>query len=119
MGEEQLHALGFEQDTKICDVVLDRALRAKQSGCSGIICSGEEIAKVKQKCGEHFKVVVPGIRPEWSQISSDDQNRISTPKKAIKEGADLIVVGRPIRDADAPKEAARKIVSEIDSFINP
>ena len=62
IGEEQLHALGFEQDTKICDVVLDRALRAKQSGCSGIICSGEEIAQVKQKCGEHFKVVVPGIR---------------------------------------------------------
>jgi len=119
MGEEQLHALGFEQDTKICDVVLDRALRAQKSGCAGIICSGEEIAQVKQECGEHFKVVVPGIRPEWSQISSDDQNRISTPRKAIKAGADLIVVGRPIRDADAPKEAACKIVSEIDPFINP
>ena len=63
--------------------------------------------------------MVPGIRPEWSQISSDDQNRIATPRKAIKAGADLIVVGRPIRDADAPKEAARKIVSEIDPFINP
>ena len=60
--------------------------------------------------------MVPGIRPEWSQISSDDQNRISTPRKAIKAGADLIVVGRPIRDADEPKEAARKIVSEIDPY---
>ncbi len=119
MGETQLNDLGFEQNTKICDVVLDRALRAQQSGCAGIICSGEEITQVKQKCGDNFKVVVPGIRPEWSHISSDDQNRIATPGKAIETGADLIVVGRPIRDAENPKEAARKIVSEIDHGINP
>ncbi|GIT65473.1 MAG: hypothetical protein Ct9H300mP23_11000 [Nitrospinota bacterium] len=74
---------------------------------------GKKLPKIKQKCGEHFKVVVPGIRPEWSQISSDDQNRISTPKKAIKEGADLIVVGPPIRDADAPKEAAGKLFQRL------
>lgn len=119
MGETQLHDLGFEQNTKICDVVLDRALRAQQSGCAGIICSGEEIAQVKKKCGDSFKVVVPGIRPEWSQISSDDQNRIATPGKAIETGADLIVVGRPIRDAEDPKEAVQKIVSEIDQCTHP
>ena len=116
MKEEQLGTLGFEQNTEIRDVVLDRATRAQKAGCAGVICSGEEIILVKQKCGEHFKVVVPGIRPEWSQIPSDDQNRISTPRKAIQAGADLIVVGRPIRDAEAPKEAARKIVSEIDPY---
>ena len=119
MGEAQLHGLGFEQNTKISDVVLDRAFRAQQSGCTGIVCSGEEIIQVKQKCGENFKVVVPGIRPEWSQVSSDDQNRIATPGKAIETGADLIVVGRPIRDAENPKEAAQKIVSEMDRSINP
>ena len=118
MKEEQLGTLGFEQNTKIRDVVLDRATRAKQAGCAGIICSGEEIVSVKQKCGENFKVVVPGIRPEWSRVSSDDQNRISTPGKAIQTGADLIVVGRPIRDAEDPREAAQKIVSEIDKCIN-
>jgi len=119
MGEPQLRDLGFEKNTQICDVVLDRALRAQQSGCAGIICSGEEIAQVKNKCGDSFKVVVPGIRPEWSQISSDDQNRITTPGKAIATGADLIVVGRPIRDAENPKEAARKVIFEIDHCTHP
>ncbi len=118
MRGEQLGNLGFEKNTKICEVVLDRATRAQQAGCAGVICSGEEIIPVKQKCGGNFKVVVPGIRPEWSQISSDDQGRISTPGKAIKTGADLIVVGRPIRDAEDPRDAARKIVSEIDQCIN-
>ena len=118
MRKEQLGTLGFEQNTKICDVVLDRATRAQQAGCAGVICSGEEIIPVKQKCGENFKVVVPGIRPEWSQISSDDQGRISTPGKAIQAGADLIVVGRPIRDSEDPRDAARKIVSEIDQCTN-
>lgn len=115
MGEEQLHDLGF--NLKVGDIVLDRALRARQSGCAGIICSGEEIALVKQKCGDAFKVVVPGIRPEWSQITSDDQKRIATPRKAIQAGADLIVVGRPIRDAVDPEKAARKIVAEIEESV--
>ena len=60
---------------------------------------------------------MPGIRPEWSQISSDDQNRIATPGKAIEAGADLLVVGRPIRDAKNPAEAAQKIISEIGSRV--
>ncbi len=117
MAESQLSDLGFKQGIKMRDLVLDRAQQAKQSGCAGIVCSGEEIALVKEKCGEGFKVVVPGIRPEWSQITSDDQNRIATPAKAIAAGADLIVIGRPIREDADPKEAARKIVSEIDSAI--
>jgi orotidine-5'-phosphate decarboxylase len=112
MGESQLQDLG--SNLKVGDIVLDRALRARQSGCAGIICSGEEIESVKQKCGDDFKVVVPGIRPEWSQIVSDDQKRITTPRKAIQAGADLIVVGRPIRDAVDPEKAARKIVTEIE-----
>jgi orotidine-5'-phosphate decarboxylase len=115
MGETQLHDLG--SNLKVGDVVLDRAFRARQSGCSGIICSGEEISSVKQKCGDTFKVVVPGIRPEWSQIASDDQKRIATPRKAIQAGADLIVVGRPIRDAVDPEKAARKIVAEIEESV--
>jgi orotidine-5'-phosphate decarboxylase len=115
MGESQLQDLG--SNLKVGDIVLDRALRARQSGCAGIICSGEEIESVKQKCGDDFKVVVPGIRPEWSQIVSDDQKRITTPRKAIQAGADLIVVGRPIRDADDPEKAARKIVTEIEESI--
>ena len=115
MVEAQLHDLGF--NLKVGDVVLDRAARAQQSGCAGIICSGEETLLVKQKLGDAFKVVVPGIRPEWSQIAYDDQKRIATPGKAIQAGADLIVVGRPIRDAVDPEKAARKIVAEIEESI--
>jgi len=116
MHQSQLYKLGFEKTTKLSDLVLDRALKAQQSGCAGVICSGEEIAKVKQKCGDDFKVVSPGIRPEWSKISLDDQSRITTPRKAIQAGADLIVVGRPIRDAKNPGEAAKKIISEINGM---
>jgi orotidine-5'-phosphate decarboxylase len=115
MGEAQLHDLG--SNLKVGDVVLDRAARARQSGCAGIICSGEEISSVKQKLGDAFKVVVPGIRPKWSQIASDDQKRIATPGKAIQAGADLIVVGRPIRNALDPEKAARKIVEEIEESV--
>ena len=117
MHKLQLQNLGFEKKIKLSDLVLDRALRAKQSGCAGIICSGEEITLVKETCGNNFKVIVPGIRPEWSQISSDDQKRITTPGNAIEAGADLLVVGRPIRDAKNPDEAAKKIVSEISDRV--
>ena len=115
MGEAQLQDLG--SNLKVGDLVLDRAFRSQQSGCAGVICSGEEIESVKQKCGEAFKVIVPGIRPEWSQIASDDQKRIATPGQAIQSGADLIVVGRPIRDAINPKGAACKIVAEIEESL--
>ena len=115
MREAQLHDLG--SNLKVGDVVLERAVSAQQSGCAGIICSGEEISLVKQKLGDAFKVVVPGIRPEWSQIAYDDQKRIATPGKAIQAGADLIVVGRPIRDAVDPEKAARKIVAEIEERV--
>jgi orotidine-5'-phosphate decarboxylase len=69
---------------------------------------------VKERFGPDFIVVCPGIRPEWSDISGDDQKRITTPFRAIREGADYIVVGRPIRDAKDPAEAAIKTANEIE-----
>ena len=59
------------------------------------------------------KIVVPGIRPEWSRVLGDDQNRIATPAQAIKDGADMIVVGRPIRDSEDPRAAAQRIIEEV------
>jgi len=108
-----LASLGIREDIDAASLVLDRAIRAQNSGCAGIICSGEEAKWVKQKCGEDFKIVVPGIRPEWARVSGDDQSRIATPSQAIEDGADMIVVGRPIRDAEDPREAAQKIIEEI------
>ena len=108
-----LASLGIREDINAAALVLDRAIRAQNSGCAGVVCSGEEAKLVKSKCGGDFKIVVPGIRPEWASVSGDDQNRIATPSQAIEDGADMIVVGRPIRDANDPREAAQKIIEEI------
>ena len=108
-----LASLGIREDIDAAALVLDRATRAQNSGCSGVVCSGEEANLVKLKCGDDFKIVVPGIRPKWTLVPGDDQNRIATPSQAIEGGADLIVVGRPIRDASDPREAAQKIIDEI------
>ena len=108
-----LASLGIREDINAAALVLDRATRAQNSGCAGVVCSGEEVKLVKSKCGGDFKIVVPGIRPEWARVSGDDQNRIATPSQAIEDGADMIVVGRPIRDANDPREAAQKIIEEI------
>jgi len=111
-----LASLGIRDDINAAVLVLDRAVRAQNSGCAGVICSGEEAKLVRQKCGEGFKIVVPGIRPQGSDVAGDDQSRIATPAQAIEDGADLIVVGRPIRDAKDPREAAQKIIDEIQSI---
>ncbi len=108
-----LASLGIREDIDAAALVLDRATRAQNSGCAGVVCSGEEAKLVKLKCGEEFKIIVPGIRPQWARVSGDDQNRIATPFQAIEDGADMIVVGRPIRDAGDPREAAQKIIEEI------
>ncbi len=107
---------GDEIDT--ATAVLDRAVRAQNLGCAGVICSAAEAKRVREKCGAGFKIVVPGIRPRWSDVADDDQRRIATPAQAIQNGADLIVVGRPIRDAKDPSEAAQKIIDEIESAAN-
>jgi orotidine-5'-phosphate decarboxylase len=93
-------------------IVIERAEQAEVSGCRGVICSGNEVRFIKATF-PNLKAVVPGIRPEWSVVGKDDQSRITTPGQAIERGADLIVVGRPIRDAKDPKEAADRILQEI------
>jgi orotidine-5'-phosphate decarboxylase len=61
--------------------------------------------------------VTPGIRPAWSLVNQDDQKRIVTPADAIRNGSDYVVIGRPIRDANDPAEAARKVADEIASTL--
>ena len=108
-----LSNLWMSENIDTAALVLDRATRAQKSGCAGVVCSGEEAKVIKLKCAEGFKIVVPGIRPEWARILGDDQNRIATPAQAIKDGADMIVVGRPIRDSEDPRAAAQKIIEEV------
>lgn len=101
---------------KLEQIVIERVMQAKVSGCAGVICSGEEVSFIKGAFPD-IKVVVPGIRPAWCEVARDDQRRITTPGQAIERGADLIVVGRPIRNAKDPKEAAGKIVDEISEAL--
>jgi orotidine-5'-phosphate decarboxylase len=86
---------------------------AVDAGVPGLVCSPEECAALRAELGPQPLLVVPGIRPEGT--SRDDQQRASTPGRAITDGASLLVVGRPIRNASDPVAAARRIVSEIAS----
>ena len=119
LASKNLKELGY-QDRYIADItelVMLKARMAKEAGCSGVVCSGLEVEKVKAELGKDFIVVTPGIRPQWSMVGKDDQKRIITPDQAIKGGADYIVVGRPIRTAEKPIEAAKRVVGEIEMAI--
>ncbi len=111
---DHLSLLGFSQNTSLPQLAIERAEIAQRAGCSGAVCSAQEVGKIRQACGPKFLLIVPGIRPQWQGMSTDDQSRVSTPEQAIKDGADYIVVGRPIRNAKNPVEAAQKIVKEIE-----
>ncbi|QHS51055.1 orotidine-5'-phosphate decarboxylase [Edaphobacter sp. 12200R-103] len=86
---------------------------AKASGIDGMVCSAEEVCSLRQEIGDDALLVVPGIRP--SGTSLDDQRRVSTPSDAIRRGASLLVVGRPITKAPDPAAATRAILAEIQS----
>jgi orotidine-5'-phosphate decarboxylase len=93
------------------DLVLRRAKLALEAGFDGVIASGQEAGRIRAAVGPGFLIVTPGIRLTGS--STDDQQRITTPENAIKAGADYIVVGRPITQADDPKQAAETFVNHI------
>ena len=85
--------------------------RRKTAKRGGAVCSPREIKATRAACGPDFKLVVPGIRPDWA--AAGDQKRITTPAQAIRDGADYIVIGRPITGADDPLAAAKRIADEL------
>lgn len=89
------------------------ASRALAAGCYGLVASGHEVGVLRAEFGQKPALVIPGIRPAWSQVRGDDQKRTATPAEAVKGGADYLVIGRPIRDAEDPVEAADRIVAEL------
>lgn len=105
-----LDDLGFACD--VGDLVLSRAKRALEAGCDGVISSGLEAPKLRQFIAAKLLVITPGIRPVDNKPSGD-QKRVVSVEKAFANGADYIVVGRPIRDADNPREAAEAIQATI------
>ena len=105
-----LDDLGFQCDVR--ELVLSRAKRALQIGCDGIVSSGLEVAMIREQLGEKLLVITPGIRPVDNR-EDDDQKRAVSVEQAIQNGADYIVVGRPIRDAEDRKAMAEKIQLQI------
>ena len=101
-----LDSLGFQCDPK--ELVISRARRALAIGCDGVISSGLEAPEIRRQVGDKLLVVTPGIRPVENR-PVDDQKRTVDVAQAFRGGADYIVVGRPIRNAPDPREAAEAI----------
>ncbi len=92
--------------------VVHLAKLAKIAGLDGVVASSWEIKEIRKACGEDFVILTPGIRPTVK--SFDDQKRVMTPQEAIKLGSDFLVIGRPIRNASNPVEAAKEILREME-----
>lgn len=113
MNEEGLsEVLNCESTRAPATQVEHLAKLAKNSGMNGVVCSAHEIDIIRKACGEDFALIVPGIRPAGAAVG--DQKRVMTPREAAEKGANFIVVGRPVLNADSPSIAAIAINKELD-----
>lgn len=113
LDQGDLDDLGFQCDAE--QLVLSRARRALALGCAGVVSSGLEVPRLRAEVDAALITVCPGIRPIFNDEQSliGDQQRVLTPARAIENGADFLVVGRPIKTAPDPAAAAETIQSEI------
>ncbi|NNE99588.1 MAG: orotidine-5'-phosphate decarboxylase [Pyrinomonadaceae bacterium] len=109
--QETLRQIGIVREVK--DQVRNLALLSEKAGLDGVVASPQEVSLIRESISNpEFMVVTPGIRPSFA--AADDQKRTMSPKEATQNGANLIVIGRPILQADSPIEAVRAILSEMD-----
>jgi len=111
MGPDDLNSIGLNREP-VC-VVQKLAFLARNCGLDGIVCSALETARLRQIMGTNFCLVTPGIRPADSSV--DDQKRIATPRKAIQNGADYLVIGRPISQTIDPLAMLLRLNNEIET----
>jgi orotidine-5'-phosphate decarboxylase len=112
MDAGQLNAVGVSDPPAA--QVLRLARLAATAGIHGLVCSAEEVGAVRQAMGPDALLVVPGIRPTGPSATVDDQRRIATPAEAMARGASMLVVGRPITQADDPGQAAAEILRQMN-----
>src|SRR5690606_36908653 len=102
-------------ETGVAGAIADQVRRlaglARESGADGAVCSPHEVAALRGLCGPDFILMVPGVRPAWA--AANDQKRVMTPAETLAQGADYLVVGRPITAAPDPAAAARRILAEL------
>lgn len=111
--EQTLQGVGI--DRPVTEMVPRLAALAKQAGFDGVVASPKEVGLIRQACGDDFAIVTPGVRPAFASL--DDQKRVTTPADAIGNGADYLVIGRPISAAADPAAAADLILEEIEGAL--
>lgn len=109
MSEEELPSIGVH--SPLIKQVQQLALLAKSAGLDGVVCSAFEVNKIKEVCGKAFIALTPGIRLASSQYN--DQQRVMTPKEALLQGSDYLVIGRPITQASDPAGVLAEIYEDI------
>ena len=107
--DNELPSIGV--NTNSAEQVNRLAALVNESGLSGVVCSAQEARQLKANFGNKFLTVTPGIRPATAETG--DQRRVMTPTKALQNGSDYLVIGRPITQADAPAEALEAIFEEV------
>ena len=109
IDQKTLNDLGIKETLK--DEARHLSEKALRSGLDGVVASPEEVKSIRESCGRDFIIITPGIRPEGSQ--HNDQKRIMTPRDAVREGANFLVIGRPVLMAEDPLKAVEEILRTI------
>ncbi|CAB4574119.1 unannotated protein [freshwater metagenome] len=113
IDEKNLREIGFKNPAN--KSALDLALLAISAGARAIVCSPQEVSEIRRNVPKEIVLITPGVRPLGS--NANDQQRIATPEEALTNGADLLVIGRPITSADDVGKAAKLISEEVNQFI--
>lgn len=109
LSDADLEAVGLRGPSR--DAVRRLALLAVRGGARALVCSPQEVADVRREVGDDITLITPGVRPAGSEAG--DQSRVATPERALADGADLLVIGRPITAAADPGEAVRSIAAAL------
>jgi orotidine-5'-phosphate decarboxylase len=110
LNQDDLKRVGVASGVE--NQVVRLARLAKEANMNGVVASPQEIAPIRKECGRGFLIVTPGVRLRGA--TWEDQKRVLTPEAAIRAGADYLVIGQPIRDAEDPVAAAREIVAAME-----
>lgn len=116
LEQADLSKMLIKPAASVAEIVIERAARAFEAGADGIICSPAEAAAIRALPESKGRLIVtPGVRPLGAELG--DQKRVATPAEAIRDGADHVVVGRPIHKAADPQAMARSIIAEMNSVV--
>lgn len=112
LNEDSLKKIGYKFDPR--DSAIQLAKLAVEAGARAIVCSAQEVAVIRNAVGKDVVLITPGIRPAGSSL--DDQKRVATPRQALQDGANVLVIGRPITASSSIKIACQQLQEEINNF---